>query len=104
MKFLDAASQPLVGLAAPAGARTFGVRPEHVAVVRDDEAADARLAVDIVERLGGESYAYGALQDGAPFCVRASDALAARRGDALGLRFDRARLHWFGADDLALGA
>ncbi|MBK9081316.1 MAG: sn-glycerol-3-phosphate ABC transporter ATP-binding protein UgpC [Rhizobiales bacterium] len=104
MNFLAAGSAPLAALAAPAGARTFGVRPEHAMIARDGEAADARLSVDIVERLGGESYAYGALQDGAPFCVRAGDALAARRGDSIGVRFDRARLHWFGEDDLALGA
>ncbi len=98
------AAAPQATLTPPPGARTLGVRPEHCALARAGESADAQLTVDIVERLGGESYVYGALADGTSFCLRGDDVIATRRGDVVAVRFARDRLHWFGEDGLALRA
>jgi multiple sugar transport system ATP-binding protein len=99
MNFLDASRH--AGIARPFGTRTIGLRPEHAAAA-GAAPPDARLRVTHVERLGGEAYAYGALEDGTEFCLRGDDATTPNRGDELGLLFDRSRLHFFDQDGRAL--
>ncbi|MBL8587110.1 MAG: sn-glycerol-3-phosphate ABC transporter ATP-binding protein UgpC [Methylobacteriaceae bacterium] len=79
----------------PAGAACeIGIRPEHVHLV-DAQAADATAKVELVERLGGESFLYVRLADGAPLTVKSAEQTPARRGDEVALRLDPAHLHLF---------
>jgi sn-glycerol 3-phosphate transport system ATP-binding protein len=72
------------------------VRPEHVLVVPAAQAM-LELKVDLVEVLGADSYAYGTCgaADGASMVARLREAPRPASGDALPLRFDAARAHWF---------
>ena len=94
MNFIPAAICP--ALVTAEGGTEIGIRPEHVETVTD-EAADARLRVEIVEQLGGESYLYGALADGTALTLRCPNESSARRGDSIPVRFPRERLHLFDA-------
>jgi ABC-type sugar transport system ATPase subunit len=101
MNFLPVASSALAGVGGvPAGAVAAGIRPEHIGIV--EGAGDARLAVDLVEQLGSESFLYGGLADGTQLCVKSAHESPVRRGETVGLQFDRARLHFFSEDGLAL--
>ncbi len=48
---------------------TLGIRPEHV-MLAGTENADATLQVELIEKLGSESYLYGTLENGTPITVR----------------------------------
>jgi len=102
---LATAGGALSGLAAgdlaPGSPVMLGIRPEHIDIVTPD-AADAHARVDIVEQLGSESYLYGALADGTPITLRQPDESPARRGDDVPIRFQRPRVHLFGADGTAI--
>ena len=81
--------------AAP-GPVTFGVRPEHLAVVPAAE-ADFLGRVEIVEKLGAESLVY--LQTGFsadPITIRISPERRVRPGDDLQIRVEQKRFHLFG--------
>jgi ABC-type sugar transport system ATPase subunit len=77
---------------------TIGIRPEDFQVV----APDAGLIsgdVQIAEQLGGETFVYVALPGGSQVTVEIKGQADLRPGEALGLTFDPARFHLFGADD-----
>ena len=102
---LTAAGCTLAGFAAaalaPGTAVTLGIRPEHIEITRPSD-ADVRVAVEIVEQLGSESYLYGALAEGCPITLRCPDQSRAARGDSVAIRLPRERVHLFGADGAAL--
>ncbi|GGH12945.1 sugar ABC transporter ATP-binding protein [Alsobacter metallidurans] len=75
---------------------TLGVRPEHVGLCAAPE-ADATVAVDLVEQLGGETFLYASGQADLKLTIRLDGQVGVGRGDILPVRFDRARLHVFDA-------
>lgn len=70
---------------------TVGLRPEHLEV---DPAGDA-LTVDMVESLGGVSYAYLVGSTGERLVVEQRGDVRANEGDKVGLTVDPARLYLF---------
>jgi multiple sugar transport system ATP-binding protein len=80
----------------PGQAVKLGVRPEHIALTDND--GDVRLAVTIIEQLGGESYLHGTLPSGESLSVRLAGQTRVVRGDTVGLSLaDPARRHLFDA-------
>jgi multiple sugar transport system ATP-binding protein len=81
---------------------TFGLRPEHTAIVAP-EAGVLRLEVANVEQLGGEAYLYGALPSGETYTVRLAGQTRIARGETVGLSVGPdARVHLFRADERAV--
>jgi sn-glycerol 3-phosphate transport system ATP-binding protein len=75
------------------GALTLGLRPEHA--LWQDGDGSWPLQVELVEMLGAERLVHGRLGR-APFTLRIDGTLTPPRpGQALGLRADAQRLHWF---------
>jgi multiple sugar transport system ATP-binding protein len=96
-----AATRALDGLTIGAPVKV-GVRPEHIAL---SDAGDVKLAVTIIEQLGGESYLHGKLASGEALSVRLSGQTRVNRGDTVGLRLgDVSQRHVFeAASGRALG-
>jgi len=102
----------LAALAAPAAGEarlTAGVRPEALRLVPAASDGTLRARALHLEYLGHEVLAHLALgpdaDDRAPRLVaRIADGRALARGDAVGVAFDPAALHLFGADGRALRA
>ncbi len=88
------------GQAKPADRITFGVRPEHIV----EEGGDAKLAgvVQVVERLGGETYAYVKVESGEMVTAQLGGNSRVRVNDQVALGIDAATTYLFGADELAL--
>lgn len=79
--------------ALPAGSSvTLGIRPEHLSPT---EGAGVPLTVDFVERLGGESYVYGASPGLPQVTLRLDGQSAHQRGTTVDLAFPRPSLHLF---------
>ena len=90
---------PAEGLPNQAGRRvTLGVRPEHLHPAAD-EAAAFRLQVQLVETLGADILAHGALEGkGESLTLRLPGSSAIREGDAVALAADPGALHLFDPD------
>lgn len=101
MNFIPRDALPAGSIEHPGNPAAVGIRPEHIDIAAAD-AADARLAVEIIEQLGGETYLYGSLADGSALTVRCAHESPAQRGDIVPVRFQRERLHLFDADGAAL--
>ena len=98
MNFLPGDSVPAMA-GPPAG--TLGVRPHDLTIVHQG-AGDVDAWVDVVEPRGSELLVYlrmGAKGDGAELRVVAPPEPAIEEERVVGVRFDRARLHWFDGDN-----
>ncbi len=80
--------------AAPATAVKLGVRPEDIAVAAPGQ-GNLDGKVDVVERLGSDTYAYVALCDGALVTVRLAGNARLSVGETISLQFDSSELHLF---------
>jgi multiple sugar transport system ATP-binding protein len=79
----------------------IGIRPEHLRLARDGEAADIEAPVALVERLGVETYlSFGSVE--APLIARVEGDFAIRPGDRVPLRLDRNAIHLFDAAGRAI--
>jgi len=85
--------------AAPAGAATLGIRPEHVGLARDG-GGDVELPVRLVEPLGRDTLLYFDAGTERPFVAVSEglDMAGVKVGAPLRLNFDPRRLYVFGAD------
>jgi len=111
MNFLPAASV-IGGVAAAGASRLFaggagvaeiGVRPEHLHPVGPAE-GEFSGTVELVERLGAETFAYVRVDGlGEALTVRLPAHAGARIGDAIGLSVEPAGLHRFAVDGTTLG-
>jgi multiple sugar transport system ATP-binding protein len=99
MNFLPGDTVP--GVAGGRGsALTLGVRPHDLAIVPQG-AGDVDAWVDVVESRGSELLVYlrlGAKGEGAELRVVAPPEPVIEEERVVGVKFDRARLHWFEAD------
>ena len=85
---------------APAGtAVTIGIRPEHF---KEAGSAALPLTVDLVEHLGGETYAYARHGNGDLLTLATNNDRNVGSGDAYEARFDPASMLTFGADGLRI--
>ena len=97
---------PRTGVTAAKGAKlSLGLRPEHLHPARDGEPA-LTGKVMLVERLGGETFAYVAPDgiDAQPLIVRLDGDHEVAPQQTARLGFDARRAHLFGEDGTALGA
>ncbi|MEO7243250.1 MAG: sn-glycerol-3-phosphate ABC transporter ATP-binding protein UgpC [Variovorax sp.] len=79
---------------APTGtALMFGIRPEHLQVMPAD-GAPLQAEVNVVERLGGETFFHVRVAGQTAIAKVTGDA-AASAGDRIGLAFDAANAHFF---------
>ena len=75
-------------------AMTLGIRPEHIVLAEKDQGG-LPITVDLVERLGGESYLYGSAGGLPQITLRLDGQTAYQRGDSVVLRFPPNHLHLF---------
>jgi multiple sugar transport system ATP-binding protein len=96
---------PRVNASIMAGASaSLGLRPETLSLTSPDKSQLSGF-VNLVERLGGETFAYVALKgfESPPIIVRLDGETELRIHDEVHLAIDSRRAHLFDADGLALG-
>jgi len=72
---------------------TLGIRPEHLALAPAGQGLP--LAIDLVERLGGESYLYGTATGLPQITLRLDGQSEHERGHSVALAFPQQSLHLF---------
>ncbi|MCR4522631.1 MULTISPECIES: ABC transporter ATP-binding protein [Bosea] len=72
---------------------TLGIRPEHLALAPEGQGLS--LAIDLVERLGGESYLYGTAAGLPQITLRLDGQSEHERGHSVALAFPQQSLHLF---------
>ncbi len=98
---LAGGAMPL-GRAVPASVAHMGIRPEDIALV-DAGQGHLQGTVEVVERLGSDTFAYVAVGQPEPITVRiVGNAAAIAIGQQLGLSFDPRKLHLFASDGAVL--
>jgi multiple sugar transport system ATP-binding protein len=87
----------------PAGIAEIGIRPEDIALLPAGQ-GDLPGTVDVVERLGSDTYAYVVVDNVGVLTVRiVGNAADTAIGQKVGLKFDPARLHLFDANGKVIG-
>jgi multiple sugar transport system ATP-binding protein len=86
--------------AAKHGARTIGVRPEHLNV--SNSAGEWKATVGVAEHLGSDTFLHVHSDDVGPLTVRAGGDVGVHHGDTIYLTPDTAKIHRFGPDGKAL--
>ncbi|MDJ0827946.1 MAG: sn-glycerol-3-phosphate ABC transporter ATP-binding protein UgpC [Rhodobacter sp.] len=81
--------------------RHFGIRPEHIRLVPPDEAI-LTGTVGVAEHLGGDSFIYVDIEGLDPVNVRVAGGAEITEDQTVGLAFDLADTHLFGADELRI--
>jgi multiple sugar transport system ATP-binding protein len=88
--------------AAEFGARTIGIRPEHVVASRESGAWKGRVVV--AEHLGADTFMHVDIDGIGHVTARGEGEFSVQAGDSVFLSPDRARLHRFDERGLALEA
>ncbi|MGX7876143.1 ABC transporter ATP-binding protein [Mesorhizobium sp. ORM6] len=86
--------------AAKYGAKTIGIRPEHMQISMTD--GDWKAVVGVAEHLGSDTFLHVQADGVGPLTVRADGELTVHHGDTIYLTPDKAKLHRFGADGKAM--
>ncbi|MCY1511475.1 sn-glycerol-3-phosphate import ATP-binding protein UgpC [compost metagenome] len=81
--------------ATPGSSVTIGIRPEHFG---DSGAASLDLTIDMLEHLGGETFAYARHGDGELIIIETKNGRGLKSGDSIAARFDPAAVLVFDAD------
>jgi multiple sugar transport system ATP-binding protein len=87
----------------PGGAMELGVRPEHLEVTAEG-AGDIAAEAQVIERLGSDTNVFTEAPGIGPLLARVHGNVDLRPGARLGLKLDRARLHYFDAAGRRLAA
>jgi len=82
------------------GAKTIGVRPEHVSI--STTAGEWKATVGVAEHLGSDTFLHAQADGIGTINVRADGEVSVRHGDTVYLTPDQTKLHRFGADGKAL--
>ncbi|TGP24192.1 MULTISPECIES: ABC transporter ATP-binding protein [unclassified Mesorhizobium] len=82
------------------GAKTIGIRPEHINI--STTAGDWKATVGVAEHLGSDTFLHVQTDGIGTINVRADGEVAVKHGDTVYLTPDRSKLHRFGADGKAL--
>jgi multiple sugar transport system ATP-binding protein len=96
---MTAASLPGI----PRTATHIGIRPEDI-IVSEPDKGHLNGRIDVVERLGSDTFAYVALSDGSLVTVRAPRDSSAAIGQQIGLSFQHERIHAFDDKGTALNS
>jgi multiple sugar transport system ATP-binding protein len=88
--------------AAKHGAKTVGVRPEHIAI--SNTSGDWKGTVGVTERLGADTFVHVHANGLGTINVRAPGEIQLEHGQQIWLTPDKAKLHRFGADGKAMSA
>ena len=91
---------PLGGVAPDSlvdGPMTLGIRPEHVQLVEPGEGTGFAARVELVERVGPDSYLLLQLGDARPLTIRVDGASPIQEGDGISIRLPRQHLRMFDA-------
>jgi multiple sugar transport system ATP-binding protein len=105
--FRGAVELVLDGLAPAAlgeGPATLGIRPEQVALVGASEPEAHSASVELVERVGPDSFVLAHLADGTALNIRVDAATPIREGDRIFVRLPLARLRLFDACGIAVAS
>ena len=87
---------------APAELSKIGFRPEDISLVKDGE-GHLSGTIEVVERLGSDTFAYVSVTPNSVITVRAIGNVAAiAAGQKVGLALDLSRLHLFAPDGLTI--
>ncbi|WP_104666029.1 ABC transporter ATP-binding protein [Ensifer adhaerens] len=81
--------------ATPGSAVTIGIRPEHFG---ETGSASLDLTIDMLEHLGGETFAYARHGDGELIIIETKNGRGLKSGDSIAARFDPAAALVFDAD------
>jgi ABC-type sugar transport system ATPase subunit len=84
------------------GPATLGIRPEQVALVGSGEPEALSAKVELVERVGPDSFILAHLTDGTALNIRVDAATPIREGDRILVRLPLARLRLFDAGGMAV--
>ncbi|RWM88975.1 MAG: ABC transporter ATP-binding protein [Mesorhizobium sp.] len=82
------------------GAKTVGIRPEHMNISKTS--GEWKATVGVAEHLGSDTFLHVQADGVGPLTVRADGELAAHHGDTIYLTPDKTKLHRFGADGKAM--
>lgn len=82
-----------LSIQAPAACTSFGLRP-HQLLVGDQGVVFCSAEVDVIERLGAESFAL-CRSDGLNLTARIGEAMQVKAGDRVDLKIDPEGLHFF---------
>ncbi|WFP76701.1 ABC transporter ATP-binding protein [Mesorhizobium sp. WSM4906] len=82
------------------GAKTIGIRPEHINI--STTAGDWKATVGVAEHLGSDTFLHVQTDGIGTINVRADGEVAVKHGDTVYLTPDKTKLHRFGADGRAL--
>jgi len=82
------------------GAKTIGVRPEHLQLTMDS--GEWSGVVGVSEHLGSDTFLHIEVDGVGPITARADGEFPAKHGDRVGLTPDAARLHRFDAQGAAM--
>jgi multiple sugar transport system ATP-binding protein len=86
--------------AAKYGARTVGIRPEHMNI--STTSGEWKATVGVAEHLGSDTFLHVQADGVGPLTVRADGELAVNHGDTIYLTPDKAKLHRFDAGGKAM--
>ncbi|HEV7308445.1 sn-glycerol-3-phosphate ABC transporter ATP-binding protein UgpC [Ensifer sp.] len=84
-----------VKAAVPGSAVTVGIRPEHFG---ETGSASLELTIDMLEHLGGETFAYARHGDGELIVIETKNGRGLKSGDSIAARFDPAAVLLFDTD------
>ena len=101
-KFVGAFELPLEGIAAAVGNATLGIRPEQVQIVPVDTPQALGATVELVERVGADSFVVSQIASGVTITARVDASKPIRDGDRIAVRLPPAELRLFDAAGLAL--
>ncbi|HEY6632341.1 MAG TPA: ABC transporter ATP-binding protein [Rhizobiaceae bacterium] len=87
-------------LAAKHGAKTIGIRPEHLAV--STTSGEWKATVGVAEHLGSDTLLHVHSDGIGPLTVRAGGEIGVKHGDTIWVTPDVSKLHRFGPDGKAL--
>src|SRR3569623_2135016 len=87
--------------AAPFGAKTIGVRSEHIEIGNAPDAWTGKVIHS--ENLGSDSYVYADIGAGDPVIVREDGTMKHQPDEAIAIRPQRGQIHRFDADGKPLG-
>ena len=100
MNFLDSSSLPEdIKKHDPKGAKTFGIRPEHLKI---QDHNSLPLDVKTVEQLGSDSYLYGATIDNQEISIKLNTQTSIKSGESIKVGFDKDNTHWFDEKGVSL--
>jgi multiple sugar transport system ATP-binding protein len=86
--------------AAKQGAKTIGIRPEHLSV--STTAGEWKATVGVAEHLGSDTFLHVHSDAVGPLTVRADGDVGVHHGDTIWLTPDASKIHRFGPDGKAL--